>query len=205
MKKLLPFPPNSLTQGHPRRGQGLVKWLLLIVAAIRTRLKNALKQSSAPASQDRWQGQQGLCPLVLKVISLPPPLLALLPRTILTWCEYIICQSRVRLVSFTGVHWYWGSGGPESMTSDWDVFFPKQLILWKSFHRKVTFCSIVCSLHCASEVVVQNGAVSGGGGVPSSPWPYWLVMHLGEQNKDNKGEVKCESQWQKSLNTMASV
>lgn len=67
-----PFPLNSLLQGHRRRGQGLVKWLLLIVAAIGTRLKNALKQSSAPASQDRWRGQQGLCPLVLKVILLGP-------------------------------------------------------------------------------------------------------------------------------------
>lgn len=66
-----PFPLNFL-QGHRRRGQGPVKWLLLIVAAIRTRLRNALKQSSAPASQDRWRGQQGLCPLVLKVILLRP-------------------------------------------------------------------------------------------------------------------------------------
>lgn len=68
----MPFPLNSFPQGHRRRGQGLVKWLLLIVAAIRTKLKNALKQSSAPASQDRWRGQQGLYPLVLKVILLGP-------------------------------------------------------------------------------------------------------------------------------------
>lgn len=63
---------NVLPQGQSRRGQGLVKSLLLTVAAIRTRLKNALKLSSAPAFQDRWRERRGLCPLVWKVIAQRP-------------------------------------------------------------------------------------------------------------------------------------
>lgn len=87
-RRLVSFPSNFLSQGHHRRGQGLVKWLLLIAAATRTKLKNALKLSSAPASQDRQQGQQGLCPLVLKVILLGPSFSSLKLKYFLMTCMY---------------------------------------------------------------------------------------------------------------------
>ena len=125
--KLSPFPPHFLVQGHCRRGRGHVKWWLLIAAATRTRLRNALKQSSARASQDRWRGQQGPCPLVLMVILHPHPHLPHLPRNTLTWHEYLVSQwSQVS-------QW-------RSVTCDWDVFFFILLFLTtssfflKSFH-----------------------------------------------------------------------
>lgn len=80
------------------------------------------------------------------------------------------------------------------------VFYPLSIrntltwlecIICKSRVRGVLFCS----LHCASEVVVQNGAVSEGGRVPSSPWPHWLVMHLWEQSEDHKGEASFSHSW----------
>ena len=152
--KWSPFPPHFLVQGHCRRGRGHVKWWLLIAAATRTRLRNALKQSSARASQDRWRGQQGLGPLVLMVI-LPAPSSPSLSQKYsdMTWISYLSKWSQV--IQFP----------PESsegvchviqMFLFFVLFLTTQVFL-KSFHLKKWPSAEVCFTPASS--CVRSGGV----------------------------------------------
>lgn len=70
----------------------------------------------------------------------------------------------------------------------------------------MTFCAVFLhSFDSASEVVVQNGAVSFRRGVPSAARSHRLVVHLWEQSQDHKGERRSRLSQGKSKQEIASV